>query len=170
MQPQRQYRFRAVDINSPRPGDSRFLRTAPRPVQVRILGPGEDETGVFLGPRYNQFHNITVPGQTLAGRSVMLHRLQQLGFFDDIEYPTVMDFIESLPHLHRREDVLFAKDIRTFNFLLAGWMKEGTFDFYRSSEVYDRIVFKLEKNRHATVPQRQTKYYRNAVDVVAEWP
>ena len=27
-----------------------------------------------------------------------------------------------------------------------------------------------KKTWNATVPQRQTKYYRNAVDVVAEWP
>lgn len=85
---------------------------------------------MFLGPRFNQFHDITVPGQSREERYSMLRNLRRLGFLDSTEYPTTLDFIESLPHLHQRADVLFAMDIRVYNFLLAGWMKEGTFDFY----------------------------------------
>ena len=64
---------------------------------------------------------------------------------------------------------MFAMDIRVYNFLLAGWMKEGSFDFYMSTTIYDRILVKLEKNREATVPHHVTKYNRNTVDVQMEW-
>lgn len=45
----------------------------------------------------------------------------------------------SASSLFRRADVFFEKDIRVFNFLLAGWMKEGTFDFLLSTRTYDDI-------------------------------
>ena len=100
----------------------------------------------------------------------MIRKLVEIGFLDTVEYPSAQDFIESLPHLHRRQDVMFAMDIRVYNFLLAGWMKEGSFDFYMSTTIYDRILVKLEKNREATVPHHVTKYNRNTVDVQMEWP
>lgn len=55
-------------------------------------------------------------------------------------------FHRVLPHLHQRADVFFAMDIRVYIFLLAGWMKEGSFDVYKSTSIYDNIVLKLEKN------------------------
>lgn len=101
----------------------------------------------------------------------MVARLRRLGFLDEEEYITVKDFIISLPHLHKRQDLLFVLDSKVFNFLLGGWTRdsESTFDFGLSSKIYDDIIAKLASNERANVPQRQTYYGRDLVGTVAEW-
>ena len=88
----------------------------------------------------------------------MIARLRKLGFLDGDEYGNIKDFIASLPHLHRRRDLLFVLDINVFNFLLQGWARdpESAFDFTLSSRVYDDIIEKLGANTRATVSSRQT--------------
>lgn len=181
-QRRQQHQRRQASSNSPRrvilrplqANDPAILRNAVQQQQrssppVRILGPGEDPMGVFLGPRYRYFHDVQVPGQSRDDRFAMIRQLRSMGFLDGKEYPTTRDFIESLPHLFRRQDIMFAMDIRVFNFLLAGWAKDGTFDYLISSRVYDDILDKRESIMWSTIPHRQTRYARDLSGVVAEW-
>lgn len=99
----------------------------------------------------------------------MVKNLRSLGFLDAEAYPTVKDFVESLPHLYIRTDLMFVMDSRVFNFLAEGWAKEGNFDFSSVSIIYEKILAKLATAGSAAVPSQQTKYRRDAVSVVAEW-
>lgn len=182
-QRRQQHQRRQASNNSPRriifrplqTNDPAILRNAVQQQQrssppVRIFGPGEDSMGVFLGPRYRCFHDVQVPGQSRDDRFAMIRQLRSMGFLDGTAYPTTRDFIESLPHLFRRQDITFAMDIRVFNYVTcSGWAKDGTFDYLISSRVYDAILDKRESIKWSTIPHRQTKYARDLSGVVAEW-
>ena len=139
----------------------------PRPVIVQVAN--EDTMGVFLGQRYPVFSRVMVPGQNKEDRFAMVSKLRKFGLLDTKEYTSIKNFMLSLPHLHARNDLLFFMDIRVYNFLVEGWMRDGNYDFLLSARIYDGILEKLSANRYAVVPHRQTHYGRDLVDTVAEW-
>lgn len=103
----------------------------------RILGPDDDVFGVCWGHQFSLFGDVRVPGQSSDDRWQMARTLRSLGFMDKEAYPTLSAFMSSLPFLYRRTDImLFVMDARVFGFLVKGRIKEGSFDFFRSTRSY----------------------------------
>ena len=104
--------LRAVD-SSELPRQQQRLQHQHRHLPQRVLGPREDLWGIYLGPRFELFSQIYVGEQSHDGRWDMVKSLRSLGFLDAEAYPTVRDFVESLPHLYVRTDLMFVMDQST---------------------------------------------------------
>lgn len=93
---------------------------------------------------FSIFGDIEIKGQSRSDCWGMVRDLRALGLLDKDAYPTVLDFIESLPHLYRRCHILTVTDACVFQSLVEGWSKEGTFDIYKSMKIFDRIISKIQ--------------------------
>jgi len=158
----RRYVLRAVRLQ-----DQQQESPEPEPTRPqRILAPDEDIHGIHWGHMFDIFGDTEIKGQSRSDRWGMVRDLRALGLLDKDAYPTVLDFIESLPHLYRRCDILTVTDARVFQFLVEGWSKEGTFDIYKSMKIFDRTISKI----NTSTPAQTTPYFRDAGAVIAELP
>ena len=66
----------------------------------------------------------------------MARTLRCLGFLNKDAHPTPREFIFSLPFLYGRTDIQFVMDARVFGLLVNGWIQKGSFDFFRSMDIY----------------------------------
>ena len=92
--------------------------------QQRQVIRGVETVYIDWGCREEIVRNIFVPGQTTNQRPRMARDLRMYGFMDNRVYPTIIDFMLSLPQLYMHPSILFFVDFRVFNFLIRAWYKE----------------------------------------------
>ena len=78
----------------------------------------------------------------------MLKRLRRLGFFDCVEFPSVADFMLSLPDRTIRTDLfVLVLDSTIHNFLVQCWVHDpaSKFDFHASVRIFHQMVTKYSR-------------------------
>lgn len=133
------------------------------PQQPRQVIQGVVNVYIDWGFRAHLVLDIMVPGQSVTQRSRMADDLRTYGFMDFHVYPTILDFMRSLPKLYVQKDILFFLDYRIFNFLIKAWNKERPheFDFALLSRIHDALIMRLQTIRCVSRPFRPTIYYRD---------
>ena len=131
--------------------------------QRRQVIRGVETIYIDWGCREELVRDVYVPGQTENQRARMARDLRLYGFMDDDEYPTILDFMVSLPQLYLQWSVLFFVDFRIFNFLVRVWYREcpQEFDFLLLSRIHSSLLDRIHVSRYMSPPHRPTIYYRD---------
>ena len=90
-------------------------------------------------------------------------QLIQHGFNDTVEYPTVRHFIESLPLLYKKEDLILYQDRNVLSYLNYAWINDQDgmhYDFVRAVQLHHAVMSRVLEIECRITPTKVSKYCR----------
>ena len=102
-------------------------------------------------------------GWSKQERDRVAGQLIQHGFNDTVEYPTVRHFIESLPLLYQKEDLILYQDRNVLSYLNYAWINDRDgmhYDFVRAVQLHHAVMSRVFKIECRMTPTKVSKYCR----------